>query len=157
MVESSWDSEELIENWTLLPTELELVKKKVGFNQIGFAILLKYFQLMACFPDSPSEIPNWIISHITSQLLAEESSYSKYNWQGRSIKNHRAEIRQLFGFKTATTSDLKQISNWLITKILPDEQRFEPLLQLTYQKWRKLQIIPPTSKQVERLIHRAIH
>ena len=157
MVKSPWNSEELVENWTLVPTELELVKKKVGFNQLGFAILLKYFQLMARFPDAPSDIPGQSITYIASQLLADESLYSKYNWQGRSIKNHRAEIRQLFGFQTATTSDSKQISNWLIAKILPDEQRFEPLLQLTYQKWRELQIIPPTSKQVERLIHSAIH
>jgi Domain of unknown function (DUF4158) len=157
MVKSPWNSEELIENWTLVPTALELVKKKVGFNQIGFAILLKYFQLIARFPDSPSDVPDQSITYIASQLLANESLYSKYNWQRRSIKNHRAEIRQLFGFQTATTSDSKQISNWLSAKILPDEQRFEPLLQLTYQKWRELQIIPPTPKQVKRLIHSAIH
>jgi hypothetical protein len=44
MVKTNWDTEELIENWTLLPTELELVKKKIGVNQIGFAFLLKHFQ-----------------------------------------------------------------------------------------------------------------
>ena len=49
MVKTHWDDEELIENWTLLPTELELVGNKVGANQIGFAILLKYFQLLLVF------------------------------------------------------------------------------------------------------------
>jgi hypothetical protein len=29
MVKRNWDTEELIENWTLLPQELELVKNKV--------------------------------------------------------------------------------------------------------------------------------
>ena len=43
MVKSNWDTEELIANWTLLPQELELTKKKVGGNQIGFALLLKHF------------------------------------------------------------------------------------------------------------------
>ncbi len=52
MVKAHWDDEELIENWTLNPTELELVSKKVGANQIGFAILLKHFQTFARFPDS---------------------------------------------------------------------------------------------------------
>ena len=47
MVKLNWDTEELIENWTLLPQELELTKKKVGGNQIGFALLLKHFQLFA--------------------------------------------------------------------------------------------------------------
>jgi hypothetical protein len=62
MVKVDWDTEELIENWTLLPQELELVKNKVGANKIGFAVLLKYFQHFARFPDSSKEIPDAIIS-----------------------------------------------------------------------------------------------
>ncbi len=50
MVKANWDTEELIENWTLLPTELNLVGNKVGANQIGFAVLLKYFQNSSPFP-----------------------------------------------------------------------------------------------------------
>lgn len=61
MVKANWDTEELIENWTLLPTELNLVGNKVGANQIGFAVLLKYFQIYARFPDSSKEIPEAII------------------------------------------------------------------------------------------------
>ena len=157
MVKAHWNTEELVENWTLVPQELELVNKKVGANQIGFAIFLKYFQLMARFPDSPAEIPDIIISYIASQLKADPTLYSNYDWQGRSIKNHRAEIRQLFGFRTATISDSESIFNWLIEKVLPNEQRFERLLQLLYQRFRELQIEPITTKQVERLIRSAIH
>ena len=156
MVKPDWETEELVENWTLLPTELELVNNKVGANQIGFAVLLKYFELMARFPDSSAEIPDVIISYIASQLKADSKLYSQYNWQGRSIKNHRAEIRKLFGFRTASISDSEEISNWLIDKILPSEQRFEPVNQLIYQRFRELQIEPPTNKQVERLIRSAI-
>ncbi|MBW4548541.1 MAG: Tn3 family transposase [Symplocastrum torsivum CPER-KK1] len=157
MVKPHWDTEELVENWTLLPQELERVNKKVGANQIGFAILLKSFQLVARFPDSDAEIPDLIISYIASQLKIDPNLYSQYNWQGRSLKNHRAEIRQLFGFRTATLSDSEEMSNWLIENILPNEQRFEPLLQLIYQRFRELQIEPPTPQQVERLTRSAIH
>lgn len=41
MVKTNWDTEELIKNWTLLPTELNLVGNKVGANKIGFAVLLR--------------------------------------------------------------------------------------------------------------------
>lgn len=112
---------------------------------------------MARFPDSSAEIPDIIISYIASQLKIDPNLYSQYNWQGRSLKNHRAEIRQLFGFRTATLSDSEEISNWLIENILPNEQRFEPLLQLIYQRFRELQIEPPTPQQVERLTRSAIH
>ncbi len=95
MVKANWDTEELIENWTLLPTELNLVSSKVGANQIGFALLLKYFQIHARFPHSTKEIPDTIISYIAGQLEIPSDSYSDYDWQGRSITNHRASIRKL--------------------------------------------------------------
>ena len=84
MVKPHWDTEELIENWTLLPQELELVSNKVGANQIGFAILLKYFQLFARFPDSNSEIPDLIISYISSQLNLPDSLYLIIQKEARS-------------------------------------------------------------------------
>ena len=68
MIKPNWDTEELIENWTLLPQELELAKKKVGGNQIGFALLLKHFQLFAYFPEDKSSISQAIISYIASQV-----------------------------------------------------------------------------------------
>ena len=156
MVKANWDTEELIENWTLLPTELNLVGNKVGANQIGFAVLLKYFQIHARFPDSPKEISDAIISYIAQQLQISSTSYSDYDWQGRSISNHRASIRKLFGFRTATVQDSAQMSDWLIEEILPNEQRIEPITELVYQRFRELQIEPPTTGRVERLIKSAI-
>lgn len=157
MVKSNWDTEELIENWTLVPQELELVKKKIGAGQMGFAILLKYFQLMARFPDDKVEIPETVIKYIASQLQVDTSLYSQYNWQGRTIKQHRAEIREMFGFRTVTLSDSVALSDWLITEILPNEQRFEALQEQVYQQFRTLHIEPPTAKQIERLIKSSIY
>ncbi len=145
MVKSHWDTEEIIENWTLLPQELELISNQVGANQIGFAVFLKYFQLMARFPPEKTEIPDLIISYIASQLKIPETTYSEYNWQGRSISNHRAFIRKLFGFRTATISDGESMINWLKSEIIPNEQRIEPITELVYQRFRELQIEPPTS------------
>ncbi len=156
MVKPHWDPEELIENWTLLPQELELVSSKVGANQIGFAVLLKYFQAFARFPDSPKEIPLTIVSYIAQQLKIPSSSYSDYDWQGRSISNHRASIRKLFGFRTATIADGEEMVDWLISEIIPNEQRIEPITELVSQQFRELQIEPPTPGRVERLIRSAI-
>ncbi len=46
-----------------------------------FAVLLKYFQLMARFPDSPEDLPEIIISYIANQLNIPLESYSDYNWR----------------------------------------------------------------------------
>ncbi|MGB3206977.1 MAG: DUF4158 domain-containing protein [Crinalium sp.] len=84
MVKPYWGTEELIENWTLVPQELEQVLKKVGAGQIGFAILLKYFQMMARFPDSEAEIPEIVITYIASQLKADPLLYSRVLCSTRS-------------------------------------------------------------------------
>ena len=156
MVKQNWDTEELIENWTLLPQELELAKKKVGGNQIGFALLLKHFQLFAYFPEDKSSISQVIISYIASQVNLPESSYSDYDWQGRSAKVYRVEIRRLFNFKVASVQDSEEMTTWLIDEILPDEQKNEAITELVYQRFRELQLEPPTKLQVERLIKSAI-
>ncbi len=156
MVKANWETEELIEHWTLLPQELELVKNKVGANQIGFAVLLKFFQTFARFPTNSAEIPGVIISYIAQQLQIPSSDYSDYNWQGRSISNHRAAIRKLFGFRTVKVVDEEEMVDWLKAEIIPNEQRIEPISELVYQRFRELQIEPPTKGRVERLVKSAI-
>lgn len=156
MVKANWDTEELIEHWTLLPQELELVKNKVGANQIGFAVLLKFFQTFARFPTDSGEIPNVIISYIAQQLQIPSSDYSDYDWQGRSISNHRAAIRKLFGFRTVKVRNEEEMVDWLKAEIIPTEQRIEPISELVYQRFRELQIEPPTKGRVERLVKSAI-
>ena len=157
MVKPNWDTEELIDNWTILPRELALVRNKVGGNQLGFAIFFKHFQLYARFPEDPSSIPQIIISYIASQLEIPESAYSDYDWQGRSAKAYRVEIRRLFHFRVATVDDSTQISDWLIQEILLNEQRIDPLQDIVYQRFRQLQIEPLTPKQIERLIRSSLH
>ena len=156
MVKRNWDTEELIENWTLLPQELELVRNKVGGNQIGFAFLLKHFQIFARFPDNNSPIPQIIISYIANQINISESCYSDFDLSGRSARVYRAEIRRLFNFRVATVTDSEQMIEWLIEEILPNEQRFEAIKEIVALRWRELQIEPPTTLQVERLIRSAI-
>ena len=156
MVKPNWDTEELIENWTLLPQELELTKKKVGGNQIGFALLLKHFQLFAYFPEDKSSISQVVISYIANQVNLPESDYSDYDWQGRSAKVYRVEIRHLFNFKVASVQDSEEMVTWLIDEILPDEQKNEAITEFVYYRFRELQLEPPTKPQVERLIKRAI-
>ena len=40
-----WDIEELIEHFTLIQEDLDLLANKSGPTQPGFALLLKYFQI----------------------------------------------------------------------------------------------------------------
>ncbi len=57
-----WTVDELIDQWTLLPSELALVAaSKADHNCLGFAILLKYFQVEGKFPRHKHEVPYCMI------------------------------------------------------------------------------------------------
>jgi hypothetical protein len=45
-----WTHDELVEHWTLAPSELLLLMNKSGLSRIGFATLLKFFQPTLAFP-----------------------------------------------------------------------------------------------------------
>ncbi len=63
-----WTPEELVEQFTLLPDEMALLEPKVGANQLGFAVWLKFFQHEARFPRSRQEIPKAVVSYLAAQL-----------------------------------------------------------------------------------------
>ncbi len=40
-----WEPDEVVDHWTLLPDELTLLANKAGATRLGFAALLKFFQV----------------------------------------------------------------------------------------------------------------
>lgn len=46
----AWDTEALVEQFTILPQEQVLFEGKPESNRLGFAVLFKFFQLEARFP-----------------------------------------------------------------------------------------------------------
>ena len=50
-MKQTWQPEELVEHWTLLGDELVLLEGKNTPSRLVFALLLKFFQLSARFPE----------------------------------------------------------------------------------------------------------
>jgi TnpA family transposase len=151
-----WQTEELVEQFTLLPDEMALLDNKVGVNRLGFAVLLKFFQLEARFPRSRQEIPKPIVSYIARQLELSPNSFREYEWQGRTSVRHRVEIREFFGFRESTQQDAQQIKEWLCQSVLIYDRQESHLETIVYQRFRELRLEPPTPDQVKRLIRSAV-
>jgi len=81
----TWDIEELIEHFTLVPPELELLGNKTGATRLGFALLLKCFQLEGLFPTAKHEIPRSVIDYVAHQLQLDAALFSEYDWEGRTM------------------------------------------------------------------------
>ncbi len=105
-----WSAEELVEQFTLMPDETDLLANKSGANCLGFALLLKFFEIEARFPTSRQEVPQLVISYIAKQLDLSPRVYREYEWQGRTIERHRAEIRDFFGFRESTLQDAQELT-----------------------------------------------
>lgn len=100
-----WDIEELIEHFTLLPKELDFLSNKTGPTRLGCALLLKCFQFEGRFPEAKNEIPRAVIDYVAHQLKLEAADFQHYDWDGRTIKYHRSQIREYLEFREATAQD----------------------------------------------------
>lgn len=152
----NWQPEELIEHWTLLPSELALLANKTDHNRLGFALLLKFFQYAARFPNHQQELPSAVIDYVALQVGVSPQLYEHYDWQGRSVKYHRAQIREFFSFREATVADAASLTEWLAAQVLAYDLKIESLLTAAYQRLRALKIEPPTPERLERITRSAM-
>src|SRR5712664_2245299 len=122
-----WENEELIEHWMLSAWDLAQLGNKTGATRLGFAVLLKFFQWEGRFPTFKNEVPAMVIAFVATQVDVPPDLYLQYDWQGRSIEYHRAEIRKLLDFRESTLADGEQMKQWLIAEVLPLEHQGELL------------------------------
>ena len=153
-----WQIDELEAHFTLFPPELSLLGNEVPHNQLGKAVLLKYFQHEGCFPESIKDVPPEIIIHIAHQLDFDVEELQKYNWKVGRIKNHRKEIREWLGFRPFTVADQRVLRDWLQDDVIPHEYRPAHLEQLVRRRLKQLHIEPPSVGRLqERIISSALH
>jgi len=155
-VKQTWELEELIEHFTVIPEEMRLIGNKYGSTRLGFAVSLKFFQYQGRFPKGRQEINQEIIEYVAKQVGVSADSFQEYDWNGRSIKYHRAQIREFMGFRESTSEDMEKIKLWLQTNILPQEMQMDRVREHVLNHLRQQQLIPPTHDQLERNIKSAI-
>ncbi len=133
------------------------VGNKTGATRLGFAVLLKFFQRVGRFPAFKNDVPGVVISFVATQVGVAPETYLQYDWQGRTIKDHRADIRWLLDFRELTVADAEQMQQWLITEVLPQEHQDDRLREETYAWFRRMHLEAPTPDRLTRLIRSASH
>jgi TnpA family transposase len=152
-----WENEELIEHWMLSAWDLAQLGNKTGATRLGFAVLLKFFQRAGRFPAFKNEVPSVVIAFVATQVGVPTEAYLQYDWQGRTIKDHRAEIRKLLEFRESTVADAEQMKQWLMAEVLPQEHQDERLREEAYAWFRREHLEAPTPDRLTRLIRSAAH
>jgi len=155
-VKRRWTPEELEEHWSLLPAERTLLANKAGPTRLGFAVMLKGFQLEGQFPQ-PQTLPALVIAHIAKQVSVPADLFLKYEWSARSARYHRAEIREFAGFRESTDADAQALADWVQRTLAPEDHRMEHLRDAVLERCRQLRVEPPSPGRVERLIRSGLH
>ena len=147
--------DELLEQWTLAPEERLLVIGKAGAHSLGFAMLLKFLQAEGRFPRDPYEIPAAAVAYVARQLQVPTDGWAEYDWKGRTIKHHRAAIREALGFRESTVADSEAVMDWATEHVLPQEWDVERVKAAVLGRYRQLRLEPPASDHLDRLVRSA--
>ena len=145
-----WETDELIDLFTLIKSDFEFIYKKSNdTNRLGFACLYKFFQFEARFPINQLEIPHQVILFIAKQLNISIDIFKQYDWNGRTIKRHRADIRDFFDFKEMTVQDTENLIEWLYKN--NNCYKKDLVKTIAIKRLRELKLEPPTSDRMDRI------
>lgn len=147
----NWTLEELVDFFTITPSDLKLIANKTGATRLGFTVLLKAFQVEAKYPSARGEYPHDVINFIARQLNVEPTLFKSYDIENRSCRYHKNQIRKYLGFRETTNEDNAAVAEWL-------SENFEcynksKVTLAAYQRFRDLKVEPPSSDRLERLVN----
>lgn len=151
-----WTDEDLGDAWRIWPQEEPLVQAKRGKTRLGFALLLKAFQLEGRFPEVPEDIPAPALAFVSAQVGADPDDVADYPWGGRTMERHRSEIREWCGFREFILADHEALKGWLIQEVIPQEHRPDRLTEVMHQWCRGLRIEPPAMEHGQRILSSAL-
>jgi hypothetical protein len=119
--------DELVEHWTILDEERDLIAGKRDATRLGFAILLKFYTQHGRFPRGRSELSDDVVEHVAKQVHVAASELGFYEWSGSTIEYHRQQIRTHLGFRTCTTADATKLAVWLAENVAHAERQPWPV------------------------------
>ncbi|MFH8738681.1 MULTISPECIES: DUF4158 domain-containing protein [unclassified Streptomyces] len=151
-----WEPEDLIEVWTLLEDDMKRVRNKSGATRLGFALLLKFFEVEARFPEPVREVPAAAVEYVAQQVKVPAGAWAEYDWQSKAIQRHRGEIRAAYGFRANTEEDQDRLAAWLATELCPVELSRDRLAAAVVARCRNDHVEPPAPGQVRRLVGKAV-
>ena len=151
-MQREWQPAELIECWTLLDDDRRLVANKTGATRLGFALLLKFFELDGRFPRSAADLPAAAVEYVAAQVKVPAGALDAYQWSGSTIEYHRSQIRSELGFREATVADERLLGDWLAREVCPLELGEERLREALLRRCRGERIEPPAPTRAQRIL-----
>lgn len=100
--------------------------------------------------------PSEAICYVAQRLKVPREKFDNYDWQGRTIKAHRAVIQNFLAITKATVKDAQNFTAWLENQVLAYEFKPDSLEIAARERLHYLKIEPPTKEQLQRIVCSAI-
>ncbi|HEV7806481.1 MAG TPA: DUF4158 domain-containing protein [Solirubrobacteraceae bacterium] len=149
--------DEVVDHFTLIGDELELLRNKSGATRLGFAALLKYVIWRGRFPPGAHELPDDAVAHLARQVRVPAGELASYDFASRTAQRHRTEIRAYTGFRECSVLDAEALTLWLAEHIASIERREPRVREELLARCRAQLIEPPTPDRVSEITRSALH
>ncbi len=155
-MKQDWHPDALAQHFTLAPDEHTLLESKPLTARLGFAVLLKVFQLEARFSGRREQRVPGITHFLARQLgMAETSSVGSAPGE-RTLRFYKAQIRAFTGLREFTLEDVEPFTAWLAERVISPDPSSEVFKQLAYGRLRDCKLEPPTPERLSRLLRSAL-
>jgi hypothetical protein len=71
--------DELVERWTVLADDQDLIAGKRGATRLGFALLLRFFTQYGRFLEGRSELPDEAVEFVARQVKVRRRTWGSTN------------------------------------------------------------------------------
>jgi hypothetical protein len=149
--------DELVEHWTLLDDERDLISGKRGPTKLGFALLLKFYSRHGRFPAGRSELPDEAVAFVAKQVKVPASDVGFYEWSGSTVEYHRSQVRENLGFRVCSVADADKLTDWLTGHVAHAERNPERVREELAGRCREERIELPAVARVTRMVRSALH
>ena len=138
-----------------VPASWRCCRNRTDRSRLGFAVLLKFFQIEGRFPsDRGGAVSGFGLPGRPARSLPR--GVRRVRLGGRSGKRDREQIRSALGFRRATVDDAKGLAEWLRREILTLDHKHEHLQQAALDWCRRNRIEPPPPSRLDRIIRSAL-
>jgi len=149
--------DELVEHWTLVGDDRDLVAGKRGATRLGFALILKFYAGYGRFPAGRSELPDEVVAFVAKQVKVPASELGFYEWSGSTIEYHRNQVREHFGFRVCSVADADKLTDWLAGHVANAERNPDRVREELARRCREERIELPAPGRVTRMVRSALH
>jgi len=150
------DEDELIEHWTLIGGELDLVTGRTGPSKLALALWLKFFTVEGRFPAGRSELPDEAVGYVASQVKVAAADLGLFDWDGRTAERSRKMVRTFLGFRECSVADAEKLTVWLAEEVCSRERRTERVREALLAQLREERIEQPGRIRLGRMIASAL-